>query len=236
MPASGSGASAHGGTIVVDGDASTRAAISLKGGTVLVAGDVGNFSAFMAQAGVLLVGGDAGEALGDSLYEAVVYVAGAIKSLGSDAQVEDLTAQDVSRVRDLVDLAGFGHVSPEDVTRVGIVAAALQLRRRQGAPLLTWSPAWRLPESTCALRESHSFPRHVIDQIHGMAEEGRYEIRGWGAKRALPTFDDLVFVTASASRYPIEGYRETCSTTDGARLPVRVASRSCSTSRSRSPG
>jgi methylamine---glutamate N-methyltransferase subunit C len=63
-----------------------------------------------------------------------------------------------------------------------------------------------------ALRESHSFPRHVIDQIHGMAEEGRYEIRGWGAKRALPTFDDLVFVTASASRYPIEGYRETCST------------------------
>jgi methylamine---glutamate N-methyltransferase subunit C len=64
-----------------------------------------------------------------------------------------------------------------------------------------------------ALRESHSFPRHVIDQIHGMAEEGRYEIRGWGAKRALPTFDDLVFVTASASRYPIEGYRETCATT-----------------------
>ena len=113
------GASAHGGTIVVDGDASTRAAISLKGGTVLVAGDVGNFSAFMAQAGVLLVGGDAGEALGDSLYEAVVYVAGAIKSLGSDAQVEELTAQDVARVRELVDLAGFSHVSPEDVTRVG---------------------------------------------------------------------------------------------------------------------
>ena len=113
------GASAHGGTIVVDGDASTRAAISLKGGTVLVAGDVGNFSAFMAQAGVLLIGGDAGEALGDSLYEAVIYVGGAIKSLGSDAQVEDLTSMDVARVRELVDVAGFGHVSPEDVTRVG---------------------------------------------------------------------------------------------------------------------
>ncbi len=68
------------------------------------------------------------------------------------------------------------------------------------------------PRRHLAVRESHSFPRHVIDQIHGMAEEGRYEIRGWGAKRALPTFDDLVFVTASASRYPIEGYRETCST------------------------
>ena len=62
------------------------------------------------------------------------------------------------------------------------------------------------------LRASHTFPITVIDQIHTMAEEGRYEIRGWGAKRALPTFDDLVFITASASRYPLEGYRERCET------------------------
>ena len=62
------------------------------------------------------------------------------------------------------------------------------------------------------LRPSHTFPPTVIDQIHTMAEEGRYEIRGWGAKRALPTFDDLVFITASASRYPLEGYRERCET------------------------
>jgi len=62
------------------------------------------------------------------------------------------------------------------------------------------------------LRASHTFPTTVIDQIHTMAEEGRYEIRGWGAKRILPTFDDLVFITASASRYPLEGYRERCET------------------------
>src|SRR5206468_7540549 len=63
------------------------------------------------------------------------------------------------------------------------------------------------------LRPSHSFPPDVVAQIHTMAEEGRYEIRGWGAKRKLPTFDDLVFLTASASRYPLEGYRERCDTT-----------------------
>ncbi|MEC7557885.1 MAG: FMN-binding glutamate synthase family protein [Planctomycetota bacterium] len=39
---------------------------------------------------------------------------------------------------------------------------------------------------------------------------GIYDIRGMGAKRRLPTFDDLVFLTASASRYPLEGYREQC--------------------------
>jgi glutamate synthase domain-containing protein 2 len=62
------------------------------------------------------------------------------------------------------------------------------------------------------LRPSHTFPPTVIDQVHTMAEEGRYEIRGWGAKRELPTFDDLVLLTASASRYPLEGYRERCDT------------------------
>ncbi len=62
------------------------------------------------------------------------------------------------------------------------------------------------------LRASHTFSPQVIDQIHTMAEEGRYEIRGWGAKRVLPTFDDLVFISASASRYPLEGYREKCET------------------------
>ena len=70
---------------------------------------------------------------------------------------------------------------------------------------------------------SHSFPPEVIGQIHEMAEVGRYEIRGWGAKRRLPTFDDLVFLTASLSRYPLEGYRERCDTTTV--LGSRVASR-----------
>jgi glutamate synthase domain-containing protein 2 len=58
--------------------------------------------------------------------------------------------------------------------------------------------------------ESYSFNRHVLDYIQHAAEHGLYEIRGLGAKRVLPTFDDLVFLTASASRYPLEGYREKC--------------------------
>ena len=85
------GASARGGLIVIEGDASSRTGISLKGGTIAVAGDVGHMSGFMAQAGTILIGGDAADSLGDSLYEAVIYIGGTIKSLGSDARVEDLT-------------------------------------------------------------------------------------------------------------------------------------------------
>ncbi len=62
------------------------------------------------------------------------------------------------------------------------------------------------------LRTSSSLPPHVIAEIQRAADQGLYEIRGFGAKRALPTFDDLVFLGASTSRYPLEGYREKCET------------------------
>ena len=60
--------------------------------------------------------------------------------------------------------------------------------------------------------ESAGYDRRVIDYIHHAAASGLYEIRGLGAKRHLPSFDDLVFLAGSASRYPLEGYRERCTT------------------------
>ena len=62
------------------------------------------------------------------------------------------------------------------------------------------------------LRESALFNRTVISEIQRAAETGIYEIRGFGAKRAVPHFDDLLFLGASVSRYPLEGYRERCDT------------------------
>ncbi|KGD72088.1 glutamate synthase [Tatumella morbirosei] len=63
-----------------------------------------------------------------------------------------------------------------------------------------------------ALRESATYTRTVISEIQRAAETGIYDIRGWGAKRQVPHFDDLLFLGASMSRYPLEGYREKCST------------------------
>ena len=62
------------------------------------------------------------------------------------------------------------------------------------------------------LRESSLFNRDVIHEIQRAAETGIYDIRGFGAKRSLPHFDDLLFLGASVSRYPLEGYREQCDT------------------------
>ncbi len=63
-----------------------------------------------------------------------------------------------------------------------------------------------------ALQESATFDRATIAEIQRAAREGIYDIRGFGAKRRVPHFDDLVFLGASMSRYPLEGYRERCGT------------------------
>jgi len=61
-------------------------------------------------------------------------------------------------------------------------------------------------------RISWTFDEYTNSEIRRAAETGIYDIRGGGSKRKLPHFDDLLFLGASMSRYPLEGYRETCST------------------------
>jgi glutamate synthase domain-containing protein 2 len=78
------------------------------------------------------------------------------------------------------------------------------------------------------LEESAGFDRNIIDYVHRASATGLYEIRGLGAKRHVPHFDDLVFLGASLSRYPLEGYREKCATktvlgTRFASKPVELA-------------
>jgi glutamate synthase domain-containing protein 3 len=111
------GASGHGGLLVIEGDASLRCGISMKGIDIVVGGSVGNYSAFMAQAGRLVVCGEAGDALGDSLYEAVLYVRGAIKSLGADAHVEAMTEADRLGLGALLARAGFSY-DPAEFKRI----------------------------------------------------------------------------------------------------------------------
>ena len=76
--------------------------------------------------------------------------------------------------------------------------------------------------------ESWGYDRRILDYIQHASATGLYEIRGLGAKRKLPHFDDLVFLAGSLSRYPLEGYRERCSTatvlgTRFATKPVELA-------------
>lgn len=117
------GASARGGCLVIEGDASLRCGISLKGADIVVGGSVGSFSAFMAQAGRIVICGDAGDALGDSLYEAVIYVRGEVRSLGADAKFEPMSVEDKQSLAELLGVAGFKY-DPSEFRRI---ASARQL-------------------------------------------------------------------------------------------------------------
>jgi glutamate synthase domain-containing protein 3 len=100
------GATAHGGLLVIDGDAAARCGISMKGVDIVVGGNVGHMSAFMGQAGRLVVCGDAGDALGDSLYEARIYVRGSVRSLGADCVEKPMRNEHLAELGQLLADAG----------------------------------------------------------------------------------------------------------------------------------
>lgn len=106
-------ASGHGGLLVIEGNASSRCGISMKGCDIVVGGSVGHVSAFMAQAGRLVICGDAGAGLGDSLYEAVIYVRGKLHGLGADAREEEMSEEDRRQVADLLVQAGMSYDARE---------------------------------------------------------------------------------------------------------------------------
>ena len=114
------GATGCGGLLVIDGNASSRCGISARGIDIVVKGEVGHMSAFMAQAGTLVVLGDAGDALGDSLYEARLFVRGKVNSLGSDCIEKPLRDEHKKTLVKLLQEAGLdGQVDPSEFRRYG---------------------------------------------------------------------------------------------------------------------
>ncbi|SDX80847.1 N-methylglutamate synthase subunit B [Ruegeria halocynthiae] len=112
------GATGHGGLLVIKGNASSRCGISMKGIDIVVHGNIGHMSAFMAQDGNLVVCGDAGDALGDSLYEARLFVRGSVKSLGADCIEKEMRSEHLEVLKDLLERAG-SDAKPEEFKRYG---------------------------------------------------------------------------------------------------------------------
>ena len=91
----------------------------MKGVDIVVRGSIGHMSAFMAQRGCLVVCGDAGDALGDSIYEAHVYVRGEVAGLGADCVEKELREHHVAELRSLLERAGFSDLDPSEFRRYG---------------------------------------------------------------------------------------------------------------------
>jgi glutamate synthase domain-containing protein 3 len=113
------GATAHGGLLVIDGNAAARCGISMKGVDIVVGGNVGHMNAFMAQAGTLTILGDAGESLGDSIYEAQLFVRGRVASLGADCIEKPMREAHRNALTDRLCRAGLADIDPGRFRRYG---------------------------------------------------------------------------------------------------------------------
>ena len=112
------GATGNGGTLIIRGNAASRCGISMKGIDIIVHGNIGHMSAFMAQSGNLVVCGNAGDALGDSIYEARLFVKGSVKSLGADCVEKEMLQEHIDILRNLLEKSGCD-AKPEDFKRYG---------------------------------------------------------------------------------------------------------------------
>jgi glutamate synthase domain-containing protein 3 len=106
--------------LVIKGNASSRCGISMKGIDIVVHGNIGHMSCFMAQSGNMLVLGDAGDALGDSLYEARLFVRGSVKSLGTDCIEKEMRPEHLAIIADLLKRGEAEHLAkPSEFKRYG---------------------------------------------------------------------------------------------------------------------
>jgi glutamate synthase domain-containing protein 3 len=112
------GATGRGGLLVIEGNATSRCGISMKGIDIVVKGNIGAMSAFMAQAGNLVVLGNAGENLGDSIYEARLWIRGSVKSLGADCIEKKATAEECNILTALLSRANVS-ASPDEFRLYG---------------------------------------------------------------------------------------------------------------------
>ena len=112
------GATGCGGLLVIKGNASSRCGISMKGIDIVVHGSIGHMAAFMAQSGNLVVCGDTGESLGDSIYEARIFVRGTVTSLGADCIEKPLCDEHLKILKELLSQANC-KADPKEFRRYG---------------------------------------------------------------------------------------------------------------------
>ena len=108
------------------------AASPIAGIDIVVKGSVGHMSAFMAQAGTLVVLGGAGDALGDSIYEARLFVRGRSRASAPIASRSRCAMSTKRTLSELLDKAGVGgKVDVVGVQALRLGAPALPFPHRQ---------------------------------------------------------------------------------------------------------
>ena len=178
------------GTIVVGGNLGSRAGQVMKGGLVLCGGRANFMAGYMMMGGRIVICGDSGRSVGQDMINGAIYVGGRIEGLGADAQTVDMEPEDDEQIRALLDQyeirapARFQKIT--SAQRLHHYSAYERSEGGSGAPA---GPT----RKACHFPNEEVWDSRVVEDITAKTEIGRYRVRGYGAFRELPTFDDLSF-------------------------------------------
>ncbi len=192
-----------GGSIVVGGNAGAIAGVALRGGDIVIAGNMGSRSGqvmkqgnlfcggsssfmagYMMYGGRIIILGDSGEKVGENMAGGEIFVGGQIQSLGSDAELTTPTEDDLSSIAEFLKKYGY---SFSGVFKK-VVCAGKDLT--YGKPEPRTKPI-AYPEFSG--RQSTYWNTKVCEDIRIKGSIGRYRVRGFGAARHIPHFNDIAF-------------------------------------------
>ncbi len=186
------GVAIRGPDVVVHGNIGSRAGQVMKAGTLCCAGNASFMAGYMMYGGRLVICGDSGEQVGQDMTGGTIYVGGRVQSLGTDAMVADLAAEEEDDVLAFLDR----YEIPFDGKLQKIVNAGKNLRYPRTEPRVRVIPFFVSSERT------DYWNAKVQEDIAVKAQIGRYRIRGYGATRPLPHLNDVAFKNDLAAVEP----------------------------------
>ncbi|MCZ6721281.1 MAG: glutamate synthase-related protein [Proteobacteria bacterium] len=177
------GLAIRGAEIVIKGNMGSRSGQVMKKGTLCCCGNANFMAGYMMYGGRIIILGDSGERLGENMAGGEIFVAGEIQSLGADAQVVDIAADELDNIREFLDRYDISFKG----TFKKVVNAGKQLRYATREQQVRSIPFYHF-SGDC----DYWNPK-IQEDIYIKSQIGRYRVRGYGGARALPHFSDIAF-------------------------------------------
>ena len=179
------GVAIRGADVVVRGNMGSRAGQVMKAGTLACVGNANFMAGYMMYGGRIIILGNSGEKLGEDMTGGEIYLGGSLESLGSDAEVTDVSAAEIDDIRSFLDRYEIAHAGGFQK----IVNAGKNLRYKT-----TEEQVRSLPFFSFSGQSDYWNPK-IQEDIHIKSQIGRYRVRGYGGARELPHLSDLAFKT-----------------------------------------
>ena len=177
------GVAIRGAEIVIHGNMGSRAGQVMKDGTLCCVGSANFMAGYMMYGGRIVILGDSGERVGEDMTAGSIYVAGKVQSLGSDAKLTDLPADELDEIKEFLDR----YEIPFTGTLQKIENAGQRLRYGTAE-----TPVRNIPFFSFSGKSDY-WNEKIQEDIYIKSQIGRYRVRGYGGARPLPHFTDIAF-------------------------------------------